>query len=189
MHTANKRLSSSALAGSTAPITKNIVQGEYASSQDPRCCFTTILGSCVSVCLFDKEAQIGGINHFLLPEGTSSAMDEMRFGLHAMELLINDLLKSGASKSRLQAKLFGGANMLAGLSDVGARNVAFARRFLSDEGFQIVAEETGGDAGRRLRFWPVGGRVQMRFIKSHDVQPQIATPRAPIKPESDIELF
>ncbi len=171
------------------PINRNIVQGEYASSNDPRCCFTTILGSCVSVCLYDEEARIGGMNHFLLPDGASSAMDEVRFGLHAMELLINDLFKGGASRSGLSAKLFGGASMMAGLSDVGARNVDFAKRFLKDEGFQITASETGGSLGRRLRFWPVSARAQMRYIRQNDVDHTLALPRAQAEPKSEIELF
>lgn len=167
-----------------------VIQGEFATSSDPTCALNTVLGSCVSVCLFDPRAQMGGMNHFLLPEARGSSMDEMIFGLHSMELLINSLLKAGATRSNLKAKLFGGASMIKGLSDIGSRNVKFAHRFLLDEGFEIVSEDTGGRRGRRLRFWPVSGRVQLRYMQVAEAEEIPEPKRAPItKPHVDIELF
>jgi len=125
---------------------------------------TTVLGSCVAVCLYDNSIGIGGMNHFLLPEGQSGDLDDVVFGLHAMELLINEMLKQGADKRRMEAKLFGGAQMIGGLSDIGERNVAFAREFLSDERFPVVAESVGGNMGRRIRFVPTTGSVMQKLV-------------------------
>ena len=167
---------------------RTIIQGEYATSSDEACFMNTVLGSCVSVCLHDPTIRIGGMNHFLLPEGSGTEVEGVIFGLHAMELLINDLLRAGASRSKLQAKLFGGASMIAGLSDVGARNVEFAHRFLRDEGFAIVSEDTGGRRGRRLRFWPASGRVQMRYMQVAEAV-EINEVKPDPKPQTDVELF
>jgi len=167
-----------------------VIQGEFATSSDPKCALNTVLGSCVSVCLFDPVSRIGGMNHFLLPDGSGSSMDEMIYGLHSMELLINSLLRSGAQRSQLKAKLFGGASMISGLSSIGRRNVEFAHRFLNDEGFEVLGEDTGGKRGRRLRFWPVTGRAQMRYMQVAETT-EIVEPAsvAPKSQSSDIELF
>jgi chemotaxis protein CheD len=131
---------------------------------DPNEIVTTVLGSCVAVCLYDTSVGIGGMNHFLLPEGQSGDLDEVVFGLHAMELLINEMLKQGADKRRMEAKLFGGAQMIGGLSDIGERNVAFAREFLRDEQFPVVAESVGGNMGRRIRFAATTGSVMQKLV-------------------------
>jgi len=167
-----------------------VIQGEFATSSDPNCSMNTVLGSCVSVCLYDPIARIGGMNHFLLPDGSGSSVDEMIYGLRSMELLINSLLRSGANRSDLKAKLFGGASMISGLSSIGRRNIEFAHKFLSDEGFEVLGEDLGGRRGRRLRFWPTTGRVQMRYMQAAEA-PEIIEP-APVaapKPNTDIELF
>ena len=166
---------------------QTVLQGEFATSSDPTCVLNTVLGSCVSVCLHDPDVRIGGMNHFLLPQGDAGSVDDMIYGLHSMELLINNLLRNGARRAHLQAKLFGGASMISGLSDIGERNVKFAHQFLDDEGFKILAEDTGGRRGRRLRFWPASGRVQMRYMQvaeAVEIQERVAA-----KPTSDVELF
>ena len=104
------------------------------------------------------------MNHFLLPEGRSGELEEVIFGLQAMELLINAMIKKGAQKAHMQAKLFGGAQMIGGHSDIGERNVAFAKEFLSDEGFPVLAESVGGTQGRRIRFKAATGTVQMKLV-------------------------
>lgn len=104
------------------------------------------------------------MNHFLLPEGRSGDLDDVVFGLHAMELLINAMLKLGAQKQQMQAKLFGGAQMIGGQSDIGARNIAFAKEFLNDERFPIAGGSTGGTMGRRIRFTPSTGMVLQKFV-------------------------
>ena len=168
-----------------------VLQGEFAASSDPTCALNTVLGSCVSVCLHDPGMSIGGMNHFLLPDGDSSSVDDMIYGLHSMELLINNLLRNGARRQNLQAKLFGGASMISGLSNIGERNIQFAHQFLSDEGFPILAEDTGGRRGRRLRYWPASGRVQMRYMQvAEAAQIKETSPvKKPASTSSDVELW
>ncbi|MBY0421209.1 MAG: hypothetical protein K2Q06_02815, partial [Parvularculaceae bacterium] len=121
----------------------HLIQGEYRVASDPATCFSTVLGSCVATCLHDPLAKIGGINHFLLPGGRDRQSDSLSYGVHAMELLINALLKRGASRDRLEAKLFGGARMMNTLSDIGAQNAAFARDFLIREHIPLIGESLG----------------------------------------------
>jgi len=143
----------------------HVVQGEHFVSGDPDTVMTTILGSCVAVCMTDPVRGVGGMNHFLLPEGRGGVADEdRRYGVNLMELLINDLLRLGARRERLQAKLFGGARMFDGLSDVGAGNAAFAEKFLRDEGIPIVGQSLGGTEARRVQYWPTTGRAQQKTV-------------------------
>lgn len=144
----------------------HVIQGEYGVSADPAVVFTTILGSCVATCMWDADARVGGMNHFLLPGEREGAGESMRYGVNAMELLINGLLQNGAMRSRLQAKLFGGAHVINNLSDVGAQNAEFAQRFLREEGIACVASSLGGDRARRVRFWPTTGRAGQMLIDS-----------------------
>jgi chemotaxis protein CheD len=138
-----------------------IMQGENYVTGDPREVLTTILGSCIAACIRDRDLAVGGTNHFLLPDGGGAGdADAQRYGVNAMELLINALLKRGASRKSLEAKLFGGANVLAGLSDVGSRNAAFARRFLADEGIPLIGGDVGGTSPRRIQYWPASGRAR-----------------------------
>jgi chemotaxis protein CheD len=143
----------------------HVVQGEHYVSGDPDTVLTTILGSCIAVCMTDPVRGVGGINHFLLPEGRSEGADAgRRYGVNLMELLINDLLRLGAKRERLQAKVFGGGRMFDGLSDVGASNAAFAEKFLRDEGIPIVGSSTGGTEARRVQYWPTTGRAQQKTV-------------------------
>ncbi|MCA0848977.1 MAG: chemotaxis protein CheD [Salipiger thiooxidans] len=167
----------------------NVIQGEYRISDDPACVLSTVLGSCAAVCLTDPDAKIGGMNHFLLPHRAGREGEDVRYGAYSMELLINGLLKRGARKNRMTAKLFGGAKMLTQLRDIGVSNVAFAREFLQSEGIPIASESTGGNAARRIRFWPTDGRVK-QFIVPGEVE-RVAPPVvAPPPPSSgEITLF
>jgi chemotaxis protein CheD len=142
----------------------HVIQGEYGVSDDPCVVFTTILGSCVATCMWDLDSGVGGMNHFLLPGEREGAGELMRYGVNAMELLINGLLQKGAVRSRLQAKLFGGAHVIQNLSDVGAQNGEFAKRFLNAEGIACVASSLGGERARRVRFWPTSGRAGQMLI-------------------------
>jgi chemotaxis protein CheD len=139
----------------------NIVQGEQFVSGDAEVMVSTLLGSCVAACLHDPVAGVGGMNHFLLPgrRGTTEA-DQLRFGVHAMELLVNALLSAGARRERLSAKLFGGAHMMDGLADVGRQNADFALHFLQAEGIGYLGGSLGGSAARRVQFWPASGRAR-----------------------------
>lgn len=141
-----------------------ITQGDCYVTSNAREVLTTILGSCISACIRDPEVGIGGMNHFLLPEGEGSDRDAQRYGVNAMEVLINGILTCGGARDRLEAKLFGGANVIAALSDVGSRNVEFARRYLNDEGIRVCGGDVGGSSARRVQFWPVDGRARQLAI-------------------------
>lgn len=164
---------------------RHISQGEYAVGDGNGGSISTILGSCVAICLHDEVARLGGMNHFLLPDGPAIGVQAASFGVNAMELLINALIKQGAVRARLQAKAFGGARMIAGLVDIGACNTAFVQRFLHREGIPCVSHSLGGHAARRIEFWPESGRARQRVLA--DVRLQEAVPHV-IK-GNDVELF
>ena len=171
----------------------HVVQGQFEILNDPSAVLTTVLGSCVSACVRDPLLQIGGMNHFLLPGDTGGRSDSLKYGVQAMELLINGLLQRGAARERLEAKLFGGARVVEGLSDIGQQNAAFARRFLQAENIRCVGESLGGDRPRRIRFWATTGRVQQLFLDRADpaavtVERVRPAPVAPA-PTGDLELF
>jgi chemotaxis protein CheD len=166
-----------------------VVQGEYAVSGGADTILTAILGSCVAVCLRDPVVRIGGMNHFLLP-GEKGGDQSLKYGIHSMELLINALLKQGGARSRLEAKMFGGACVLHGLStDIGAKNAAFARQFLQTEGIACVGQSLGGGRGRRVRYWPATGRATLQVLPASEVWATQA-PDAPAPPPGGgVELF
>jgi chemotaxis protein CheD len=177
----------------------HIVQGEQHVDDDPHTVLSTILGSCIAACIWDGKIGLGGMNHFLLPGNDSDARqsnpgsDAMRFGVHAMELLVNALLKRGAQRNRLQAKLFGGARMIKGLTDIGELNATFAEKFLKAEGITLVGGSLRGEQGRRIQFWPVSGRARQVLLAKEAqkiFQAERARP-APAVPASQgaLELF
>jgi chemotaxis protein CheD len=140
----------------------NIIQGEFVISGEPEVVLTTLLGSCVAACLRDPVSGIGGMNHFLLPG--EAGTEGLRYGVHAMELLMNGLLKRGARRERLEAKLFGGARLSDHLADVGDQNAAFAERFMREEGVRVVGGSLRGEQARRLQFWPASGRARQALL-------------------------
>jgi chemotaxis protein CheD len=179
-----------------APRRLNIIQGEYKVSNDPEAVITTILGSCVAACIRDPIAGVGGMNHFLLPgsvEAMAGGGDATRYGVHLMELLINGLLKQGARRERLEAKIFGGAKTIASFSNVGAQNAEFATRFLRDERISVVGSSTGGDHGRKLEYWPVSGRARQYALTGAETQRTVALEQRPVaapkRVETAIEFF
>lgn len=140
------------------------MQGEFRVSGDPSVVLTTLLGSCVATCMFDPVARVGGMNHFLLATAPGNGDRSERYGLHAMEMLINGLMKTGARKDRLQAKLFGGAAMEGRMAHIGRENTRFATEFLDREGIACLASSLGGCQGRRLRFAPTTGAVRQLLM-------------------------
>ena len=140
----------------------HVIQGEFVVMDDPGVVLTTILGSCVAACLRDPHIGVGGMNHFLLPGAVGD--DGLRYGVQAMELLVNGLLRRGARRERMEAKLFGGARLFDGLTDVGDQNAAFAERFLRDEGVAFTGGSLRGARARRVQFWPVSGRARQIFL-------------------------
>lgn len=168
---------------------RHVIQGEHAVSGDPNTLLSTVLGSCVAACLHDPERGVGGMNHFLLADsadGVRVQEEAMRYGAYAMEVLINDLMKLGARRERLEAKLFGGAKMIDGLHDVGAANAAFARSFLADEGIPVISASLGGRRARRVEFWPATGRARQREVEGAPPLREVAP--APVV-GNDVEFF
>lgn len=173
----------------------HVVQGEQCVSDDPATVLTTILGSCVAACIRDPIAGVGGLNHFLLPgvRDDKSGASAQRHGVHAMELLVNALLACGAKRERLEAKLFGGARLIDGLTDVGRQNAEFAERFLADEGIRYLGGSLLGENGRKIQFWPVSGRARQSLMEREaqqvfDAERRIR-PVAPVESDGSVELF
>ena len=125
------------------------------------------------------------MNHIVLPSSTESAERAAYHGVNAMELLINEIIKLGGDRRRLKGKLFGGARMVAGLSDVGERNARFALDFFQKEKIVCVSKSLGGETARRIRFVPTTGQVQQMLVSADQVK---ETPPKPA-PADDIELF
>lgn len=166
----------------------HVVQGEYFVSDRAATILTTILGSCVATCMSDPVAGVGGMNHFLLPEGDPNDAKPNRYGLHAMELLINGLLKMGARKDRIEAKLFGGAMMHNGLGRIGLANGEFAVRFLETEGICCVAQSLGGTDCRRIRYVPSTGQARQMIVQSSELA-QFSRPARIPQQLADNEIF
>jgi chemotaxis protein CheD len=130
----------------------------------------TVLGSCVAVCMRDPEKKIGGMNHFMLPmHGNGEVVGfspSARYGAYAMEILINDLLKMGAARKNLEAKVFGAGKVLSGMNDIGESNARFALEYLRREGIRIAAQDLGGNYPRKVHFFPASGRVLVKLLRS-----------------------
>jgi chemotaxis protein CheD len=183
--------------------TAKILPGEYFVTTSDET-ITTVLGSCISACMRDPAVCVGGMNHFMLPEdnsvGQSSWIDgpgglATRYGSYAMESLINELMKLGARRGRLEVKLFGGGKILSSMTDVGAKNITFAREFLKLEGLKIAAEDVGDVCPRRVVYFPTTGVALMKRLRALDVG-EIARretdyrTRMAAKPiDDDVELF
>ncbi len=159
----------------TSDQTIYVAQGEFQTSGQPNVVFSTVLGSCVSACIWDPDLGIGGMNHFLLANSSDSDRSgSSRYGVHAMEMLINDLLKKGARRKSLQAKLFGGATMASNLGDIGASNARFAKSFLAAEDIACVAESLGGKNARRVIFRPHNGHVRQMIVENENFTENVA---------------
>ena len=142
-----------------------VMPGQHYVQRSGLGAICTLLGSCVSACIRDTSSEAGGLNHFLLPAGSESekSLKSARYGVHAMELLINDLIKGGSRKCNLVAKVFGGANVISTTSNqsVGMQNGAFVKEYLQSESIPILAEDLGGERARRIYFFPATGRVSV----------------------------
>lgn len=170
-----------------------VIRGEFQVSTDPEVVLSTVLGSCVSVCLYDPVCKIGGMNHYLLADAAEGETASLKYGANAMELLINNLLKRGASRTTMQAKVFGGSRMSGRFADIGPRNAAFALRYLAAEDFPVLAQDLGGSEARRVNFHPVSGKARVVHITGM-VEPAIAAPAPPKieprrSPAESITLF
>lgn len=167
-HTAASALEQPVAGVSPLPPTGTLPQaylhaGHMVVSRDP-CRVTTVLGSCVAVGLWDPATGVGGVNHFLLPQGSESP----RFGNIAVRMLIREVVAAGARRRSLQAKLFGGACVLrafkGGGSHLGQKNVEVARQILIDEGIPVAAQDVEGERGRKLIFQTHDGAAWVRSL-------------------------
>ncbi len=148
-----------------------ISPGEYYFT-DKDMVIVTVLGSCVSACIRDNMTGIGGMNHFMLPDCASADKDSpvsesMRYGTYAMEVLINQLLRNGARRENLEAKIFGGGNVLRSFTtiNVGDRNAVFVRKFLNEERIRITGEDLLDVYPRKVYYFPKTGRVLVKKLK------------------------
>ena len=147
-----------------------LLPGEYYVTKRDMV-LVTVLGSCVAACIRDRVTGIGGMNHFMLPENkgevNSPIATAARYGAYAMEMMINQLLKGGAKRSNLEAKLFGGGNVLRGftVTNVGERNVDFATQYLKNENIRVVAKSLLDIYPRKVYFFPSTGRVMLKKLR------------------------
>ena len=186
-------------------VVAKILPGEfYVTKQEEA--ISTVLGSCISACIWDDKMGVGGMNHFMLPTkgdsiGAHGWQEDnsytCRYGLWAMEYLINEVLKHGGSRQNLKVKLFGGGKVLVNMSsDVGERNIQFAQEYIENEGIKIISTDVGGPWPRKVLFFPNTGKalvkklqtthndtIQRREIQYRDSLEQ------PVSDSTDIELF
>jgi len=148
-----------------------ILPGEYyATGRDM--VLVTVLGSCVCACIRDRVSRVGGMNHFMLPDSGQDSNnplgDSARYGTYAMEILINQLLKMGAKRSNLEAKVFGGASVLRGftVNNVGERNAEFVLQFLKTEHIAVLAEDLLDIYPRKVYYFPCTGLVRVKALRS-----------------------
>ena len=150
--------------------TARILPGEYYVTIADEM-IATVLGSCVSACIRDRQTGIGGMNHFMLPQDGGESRTSQgriatstRYGVYAMEHLINTILSRGGYRKDLEIKLFGGGRVLATTTDIGASNIHFVRDYLRREKLPVEAEDLGGVSPRKILYFPSSGRVLMRKI-------------------------
>lgn len=180
-------------------VVAKVLPGEfYVSKHDE--VISTVLGSCIAACIYDDKLGIGGMNHFMLPiekgtEPTSAHSLNCRYGNWAMEFLINEVLKNGASRQNLKIKLFGGGKIIRSMTDIGLGNIRFAHSYVQEEGLNLVSHDVGGPWPRKVNFNPQTGKVQVKKLREmhseaiekreinylHDIEKQDS--------KTDIELF
>ncbi|HCV03157.1 chemoreceptor glutamine deamidase CheD [Pseudoalteromonas sp. MEBiC 03607] len=180
-------------------VVAKVLPGEFYVSKTDEL-ITTVLGSCIAACIYDEGLGIGGMNHFMLPmeKGVDPANAHSlncRYGNWAMEYLINEILKNGASKRNLKVKLFGGGKIIRSMTDIGVGNIRFANAYILEEGLDLVSHDVGGPWPRKVLFNPQTGSAQVKKMRElhsdklekreikylHDIEHQDA--------ETNIELF
>lgn len=169
----------------------HVIQGQYKIADQPHQVLSTLLGSCVAACMRDPILGIGGMNHFLLPGNDPNSSNNVKYGAHSMEQLVNALLRKGADRNRLEVQLFGGANIVKGLTKIGTSNCDFSRQFVRDEGFRLVGEDLGGTRGRKIKFKPSTGQVLVDPIDAMAADSATRTPvrREPRADPGEVDLF
>ncbi|MFA5982894.1 MAG: chemoreceptor glutamine deamidase CheD [Methylococcaceae bacterium] len=184
-------------------IAAKILPGEYYVTKEDEL-ITTVLGSCISACVRDRENGIGGMNHFMLPETSASKLkngneaivgNATRYGNFAMEHLINTILSNGGKRKNLEVKVFGGGKIVPTLSDVGRKNIEFILEYIDTEALPLLSQDLGDIYPRKVIYFPRTGKVKMKKIQDlHNDTIAVretnyfnAIKNAPV--EGDIELF
>lgn len=176
-----------------------ILPGEFYVTRDNEK-IETVLGSCISACVRDPVAGVGGMNHFMLPmdknaSGAPELADANRYGNYAMENLINAVLRMGAQRSRLEFKIFGGGRIMSQMTNVGWYNIGFTFDYLFTEGFRVLSQDIGDVYPRKVVYYPLSGRVRVRRLNAmhtqtlNDQESQYRSRVASKPVEGDIELF
>jgi chemotaxis protein CheD len=176
-----------------------VLPGEFYVTPKADEVLVTVLGSCVSACIRDLTAGVGGMNHFMLPlshaTGWGEDMNSARYGNFAMEKLINELIKAGCSRDRMEVKVFGGGNVIESSKAIGSQNAEFVLRYLKDEGLACSARDLGGQYPRRIHYFPSTGRVVRRLLggTESDViareETEYASSLSSKKTSGEIQLF
>lgn len=172
-----------------AKLKRNVYEiwtGQYYATKEKNAVITTLLGSCIAVCLFDQRNGIIGMNHFMLPGDFRSeeiiTSQDSRYGIHAMELLINDMMKKGANRKNLKSKIFGGGYVLnQSFSNIADANIEFARTFLNMEEIEILTEDIAGSYGRKIYFFAENTAVYVKKIRRSNISEQIDQDRNYLK--------
>lgn len=156
--------------GSDGHTLKTIYIGGYHVSKSPTV-VKTVLGSCISVCLYEKELKVGAMNHFMLPSVKDiSDYNNTRYGIFAMEVIVNEVIKMGGKRKNMQAKIFGGGHVLDNMGtstilNVPEKNIAFAKAFLQNEGIPIVKEDIGGNLPRKVFYFLTENRALVKHLE------------------------
>jgi chemotaxis protein CheD len=176
-----------------------IFAGDFYVTSRSDVFLTSVLGSCIAVCMRDPVVGCGGMNHFLLPEG--EPLDErfpglaLRYGSYSIERLINAIVSRGGRRDRLEIKAFGGANVLHQSNAVGSRNVEFIEGYFAREGLQVAASDLRGNFARKLRYYPASGRAQIAEVRDSDATAAFLAERKAVNRlhdqpiAGDIEVF
>ncbi len=156
-----------------------VLPGEYFV-HDEDILITTTLGSCIAACLWDRHRRIGGMNHFMLPEGIAGGGDAGRYGSYAMELLINEMIKRGATRGSMEAKVFGGGAVISGMNsiNIGERNTAFVLDYLRTERISVVSKDVMDVYPRKVCYLPASGKAMVKRLASTNTQALEAQERA-----------
>ena len=155
-----------------------VLPGEFFVYDEDILIMTT-LGSCIAACLWDRDKRIGGMNHFMLPDGGGAA-DSGRYGSFAMELLINEMIKRGATRSTMEAKVFGGGAVISGMNtiNVGERNTSFVMDYLRTERITVVSKDVLDIYPRKVCFLPASGKAMVKKLASANTEALVAQERA-----------
>lgn len=155
-----------------------VLPGEYFVDDEDILIMTT-LGSCIAACLWDRNQKIGGMNHFMLPDGAAGGTDAGRYGSYAMELLINELIKRGATRSTMEAKVFGGGAVISGMNsiNVGERNTKFVLDYLATERIAVVSKDVMDVYPRKVCFLPHSGKAMVKRLAATNTDTLLAQER------------